>query len=143
MATFVLEDELRAALLAMSAVADIVGTRIYTDTFWSDTYPAICFEVDSEDRENTLTGRGGIDTGMVFADVNVICRADTRAASRTLAEAVRVNGTTPGTGLAGYTGTFDAWLEDEQPAAVPKDDKSNAHWFDVNMSCTLSWEEAT
>ena len=138
MATFVLEEELRTALLAMSDVTDIVGTRIWDEWFRTDTYPAVVFEIDNENRENGLNGRGG----RVYADVNVLCRADTRSASRTLSEAVRVNGDTqPGRGLAGYTGNFDAWLEDVQTAAVPKDDKSNAHWYDVNMSFVVSWAE--
>ncbi len=136
---FVIETELRAALLAMSAVTDIVATRIWDEWFRNDTYPSIVFEIDGENRENGLNGRGG----MVFADVNIICRANTRAASRALAEAVRVNGDVqPDTGLAGYTGNFDAWLEDMQPAAVPKNDKGTAHWYDMNMSFTVSWAEA-
>ena len=141
MAAFVIEEELRTALLAMSAVTDIVGTRIWTDVFWQDTYPAIMFEIDTEDRENGLSGRGGF----VFADVNVICRANTRAASRALSEAVRTNGDVvspaEGTGLAGFSGNFDSWLDDIQTSTTPKDDKSNAHWFDTNMSFTVQWEE--
>ena len=136
---FVVEEELRTALRAMSEVTDIVGTRIWDEWFRTNTYPAIVFEIDSENRENGLSGRGGL----VYASVNIICRADTRSDSRALAEAVRVNGDVqPGTGLAGYSGTFDAWLEDMQPAAIPKNDKSNAHWYDINMSFVLSWEEA-
>ena len=136
---FVLETELRAALLAMSEVTDIVGTRIWDEWFRSDTYPAIAFEIDSENRENALSGRGG----MVFASVNVVCRADTRVASRALAEAVRINGgISPGDGLAGYSGNFDAWLEDMTPAAVPKNDAGTSHWYDMNMSFVVSWTEA-
>ncbi len=139
MAAFVIETELRAAMLAMTAVTDIVDTRIWDEWFRNDTYPAIVFEIDNGFRENGLSGRGG----MVFADVNIICRANTRAESRTLAEAVRVNGTiSPGTGLAGYAGNFDSWLDDMQTAAVSKDDDSNAHWYDMNMSFRVQWEEA-
>ena len=136
---FVIETELRAALLAMSAVTDVVGTRIWDEWFRNDTLPAVVFEIDSENRQVGLSGRGG----MVFADINIICRANTRSASRALAEAVRVNGDVqPGIGLAGYSGNFDAWLEDIQPAAVPKNDKGTAHWYDMNMSFTVSWAEA-
>lgn len=136
---FVIEEELRAALLGMTAVTEIVGARIWDEYFRIDTYPAVVFEIDNEDRENGLNGR----SGMVFAQVNIICRANTRSASRTLAEAVRVNGgISPGTGLAGYAGNFDAWLEDMQPAAVPKNDKGTAHWYDINMSFVVQWEEA-
>ena len=136
---FVLESELRAALLGMTAVTDIVGTRIWDEWFHSDTYPAVVFEIDNERRENDIEGRGGL----VYADINIICRAETRLASRQLAEAVRVNGdTSPGTGLAGYSGNFDSWLEDMQAAVVPKNDSGNAHWYDTNMSFVLSWSEA-
>lgn len=135
----VIENELRSALLGMAAVTTIVADRIWDEWFRSATVPAIVFEIDAENRENDLTGRGGL----VFADVNLICRADTRAASRALAEAVRTNGSTsPGTGLAGYSGAFDAVLDNMQPAAVPKSEGSNAYWYDTNMSFTLSWSEA-
>lgn len=134
----VIEESLRAALLAMSEVTDLVSTRIWDEWFRSDTVPAIVFEIDSEDRENDLEGR----SGLVFADVNIICRADTRSVSRALAEAVRTNGTNePGNGLAGYSGDFDSWLEDTVPAAVPKKEGSNAYWYDTNMRFKLSWTE--
>jgi len=134
-----IETELRKALLGMTAVTAIVGERVWDEWFRSSAVPAIVFEIDSENRENDISGRGGL----VFADVNVICRADTRAASRALAEAVRTNGSTsPGSGLAGYSGAFDAVLDDTQPAAVPKAEGSNAYWYDTNMSFTLSWPEA-
>lgn len=135
---FVIEEELRAALLGMANVKAIVDTRIWDEWFRADTLPAIVFEIDSERRENDIGGRGG----MVFADVNIVCRANTRSASRALAEAVRVNGdTSPGTGLAGYTKNFDAWLEDMQSAAVPKNDSGTSHWYDMNMSFVISWQE--
>jgi len=132
-----IEAELRAALTGFSAVTAIVGARVWDEWFKNDTVPAVVFEIDNEDQENTLVGTGGL----IFADVNVICRANTRKAARALAEAVRINGTTPGTGLAGYTGRFDAWLEDRQNARVPKNDGGNAHWYDVNMSFKVSWSE--
>ena len=139
MAAFVVEEELRKALLGMSTVTAIVGTRIWDEWFRNETHPAIVFEIDSERRENSLDGRGG----MVFADVNIICRATTRLASRQLAEAVRLNGTSsPGTGLAGYSGTFDAWMDDMVSAAVPRGDSGNNYWYDTNMSFVLSWSEA-
>ena len=135
----IIEEELRAALKAMTAVTTIVGDRIWDEWFRSETIPAIVFEIDIESPQNDISGRGGL----VFAEVNVICRAATRAASRTLAEAVRTNGSiSPGSGLAGYTGDFDAVLEDMQAAAVPKNEGSNAYWYDTNMSFRISWTEA-
>ena len=135
----IIEESLRAALKAMTAVTTIVSDRIWDEWFRSETIPAIVFEIDMETPQNSLDGRGGL----VFADVNVICRAATRAASRTLAEAVRVNGyIEPGSGLAGYAGAFDAVLEDVTAAAVPKSEGSNAYWYDTNMSFAVSWSEA-
>lgn len=135
----IIEESLRAALKSMTAVTAIVSDRIWDEWFRTATVPAIVFEIDTENPANDLSGRGGL----VYADVNIICRAATRAASRTLAEAVRTNGSiSPGSGLAGYSGDFDAVLEDTQPAAVPKAEGSNAYWYDTNMSFSVSWEEA-
>lgn len=133
----VIEQELAKALAGMEKVRAIAADRIWDEWFRSNVTPAIVFEVDVENPQNSLDGRGGL----VFADVNVICRAETRAKSRELTEAVRVNGTDPGTGLAGYSGAFDAVLDDMQSAAVPKNDGSDQHWYDTNMSFTLSWSE--
>jgi len=134
-----IEIELNKTLLGMTAVVALVGDRVWDEWFRTSVVPAIVFEIDTENRENDISGRGGL----VFADVNIICRADTRAASRELAEAVRMNGSTsPGSGLAGYSGAFDAVLDDTQPAAVPKGEGSNAYWYDTNMSFTMSWPEA-
>jgi len=112
----VIEQELAKALSGLNRVRSLVSNRIWDEWFRSNETPAVVFEIDAERPQNSLDGRGGL----VFADVNVICRAETRAKSRELAEAVRVNGTDPGTGLAGYSGVFDAVLDDMQPAAVPK-----------------------
>lgn len=132
-----IESALRTALIGMSAVTDIVGNRVWDEWFRSETLPAIVFEFDNEFQENDITGHGG----HIFADVNVICRAETRKEARQLSEAVRTNGTSPGTGLAGYSNVFDAWLEDRQNAAVPKGDGGNSYWYDVNMSFRLQWSE--
>ena len=134
----IIEEELRTALVGMTAVTEIVGARVWDEWFRADTLPAVVFEFDNEDQENTLAGTGGL----IFANVNIICRAETRRESRLLSEAVRANNTTPGTGLAGYSGTFDAWLEDRQNAATPKGDAGNTYWYDTNMSFVLSWPEA-
>lgn len=133
-----IEKELRSVLLAMSAVTDLVVARIWDEWFRTEDVPSIVYEFDSETQENDLGGLGGL----VIGDVNIICRADTRAASRALALAVRLNGTSPGTGLAGYSSTkFDAWLDAQAAAAVPKGEGSNAYWYDTNMGFVLKWYE--
>ncbi|MDE2426782.1 MAG: hypothetical protein KGO96_12845 [Elusimicrobia bacterium] len=70
-----------------------------------DALPAIIVGPHEEMHENDLSGRGGAVewkglirvTSKVFADVRLIT------------EAIRNNGTSPGTGLAGYSGTMDGW----------------------------------
>ena len=132
-----IEKEICDALDNMDAVTTLVSTRIWDEWFRSDTYPAIVVEIDSETSQNTING-----TGIIFlASVNIICRADTRKASRALAEAVRLNGTDPGTGLAGYDGNFKAALVDRIPVATPKDAGGNAYWYDTNLDFMVTWAE--
>jgi hypothetical protein len=134
----IIEESLRAALKGMVAVTTIVSDRIWDEWFRSETLPAIVFEIDMENPQNDLSGRGGL----VLAEANIICRAATRSASRALAEAVRRNGSIePGSGLAGYSGAFDAMLDDIQTALTPKAEGSSAYWYDTNMSFALSWSE--
>jgi hypothetical protein len=140
-----IESDIVTALRAMSAVTALVGTsssaRIDVDVFGEKTtYPAILLEVDTEEPANSLDGKGGL----VFADVTLTCRATTRLASRALAEAVRLNGTSPGTGLAGYSASaFDAVLTDSQTAVVPYDEGSDRHYYDTVQTYLVSWTEST
>ncbi len=139
------EADIRTALLAMSAVTGLVGAsslaRIRPDRLHEDdTLPAVIVEVDSEVPQNDISGVGGLR----ISSVNLICRATTRAGSRALAEAVRTNGTNPGTGLAGYAGaSLDAVLETMTTAYVPKDDGSDQGWYDTNMDFTVIQTETT
>ncbi len=140
-----LEADIRTALLTMDAVTALVGAgslaRIRPDRLHEDdTFPAIIVEVDRETPQNDISGVGGLR----ISSVNLICRATTRAGSRALAEAVRVNGTNPGTGLAGYTSaTLDAVLESMTTGFVPKDDGSDQGWYDTNMDFTTIQTETT
>ena len=133
-----IERELRDALLSMSAVTTIVGTRVWCEWFRTDVLPAVVFEIDDETQQNAVSGKGSL----ILADVNIICRANTRAKSRELAEAVRTNGTSPGTGLAGWYGDlFTAILESRTPAAIPKEEGSTDYWYDMNLGFSLHWNE--
>ncbi len=140
-----MEELVRAALLTFTPVTDLVGgtgndARIETDRIdENDDLPAIIIEVDDERYQNDLSGT----SGRIYVDVNVVCRADDRTGSRALADAVRLNGTDPGTGLHGYKDTvlstvLDAWLEDIVNSATPRADASDRYWYDANMSfvCT-------
>lgn len=145
-----IEADIRSALLTMNAVTAIVGTgssaRIRPDRLHEDDDDSLAWiviEIDDERRENDLQGQGGL----IFASVNILCRAKTKAAARALAEAVRVNGTNPGTGLAGYGGgsgaTFDSYLESTATSYTPADDGSDQGFYDVNMQFTVIDSETT
>lgn len=142
------EDEVRKALLAMSAVTAYTGSDTTTarirpyklDPSDDETEEHIVIEVDSEVRENDLDGLGGLP----LCDVNVSCRAKTRTLANALAEAVRTNGTNPGTGLAGYGGSgteFHSWLESEVPSLIRYDDNSDRKWHTIEMHFKVQYSE--
>ncbi len=140
------EANLRTFLKTRDAVTAIVGAgddaRIRPDRLGeSDTPPAIIIEVDDENPRNTIDGLGGL----VYADVNIQCRAFEKEDARALAEAVRVNGTDPGTGMAGTSqAAFHAVLENTSAALfVPEDAASQRGYFVVDCLYTVSFYEVT
>ena len=145
------EADLRTYLLTLGTVTALVGTgdsaRIRPDRLQQgddETQPAIIVEVDNEKPLNTLDGKGG----RRYADVTLRCRAQTKAEARSLAEAIRVNGTDPGTGLAGYRGTisgtiYDAVLDDDQTSFGPAAEGSDQGYYDVFSNYVISWAETT
>ena len=144
-----LEGDIRTALLAMNAVTAIVGPgntariRPYQlDDRDDKTDEHIIVEVDFREPKNDITGIGGL----TFADVNISCRAMTPTLANALADAVKRNGTNPGTGLAGYGGSgtaFDSWLEDEVSGKTLWDDGSQRSWYTVEQSYRMCFTEAT
>ncbi len=143
-------ESLVAALKAMSAVTDLVGTgndaRIAAWLKQDVTIPengTIIVELDSTDHKNDLLGQGGLE----YHDINILARAPTASAASVLAEAIRVNGTDPGTGLAGFSDTplttlVDATLIDTTgPIVAVRDDGSTLPYFDINMTFECSQNE--
>ncbi len=136
-------ESIRVALLALSAVTDLVGTgdaaRIRPWYAQQDPIPAngsIITETQGvRDPLNDLGGLGGRD----HHDVNILCRAPTKEACRALARAVRFNGTDPGTGLHGITTTpidveIDCTLETETgPFPILRQDGSTKVWWEVEL----------
>lgn len=105
---------LKGLLLTKSAVTDLVGTRIRFDQLSDkDILPAIVIDVQGEENETDLSGAGGLIT----ATVEIRAIATTKKQAADIAEAIRTNGTDPGTGLQGYTGPAvdadirAAWLD--------------------------------
>lgn len=146
MASIELFTEISAALLAMEAVTAIVGhhangdpntdpqaAKIWNSWERAPQVPCIVIDVDSEDSQNDLGGRA---VGKI-ATVTVTCRANTHADSDALADAVETNGTDPGTGLAGYEGTFFAVHERTVHSETPKGEGSSDHWYDHVMEFTV------
>lgn len=144
-----IEETLVAFLKTLSAVTDIVGTgnnaRIRPDRLEeSDSRPTIEMEIDDEDPQNSLDGLGGL----VYADVSIFSSARSKEAARALAEAIRLNGTDSGTGLAGVKTTvggvqFDAVLESTQMDYKSLNDGSSRGNYTVNSLYIVSFMETT
>lgn len=144
-----IEATLTTYLKTLGAVTAIVGTgndaRIRPDRLEeSDSRPAIAIEIDDEDPQNSLDGLGGL----VYADVSIFSSARTKTAARALAEAIRLNGTDPGTGLAGVCTTvggvqFDAVLESTQVDYKSLNDGSGQGNWTVNSLYVVSFTETT
>lgn len=143
-----IEEKVRDALVAMSAVTAKVGTgssaRIYPDTFPETlkfaNLPAICVQVDTADTSNYLGGAGSL----TFAELTVICRDDKREDAHSLAEAVKWNGANPGTGLTSHSSTLTVeTFDSEVPSYTPADDGSSRGYYDINLVFTISFAEQT
>jgi hypothetical protein len=145
-----LEGDIRTALLAMNAVTALTGSaarsariRPYALQAIDDRLEEhIIIEVDATPRQNTLDGAGA----MILADVNLSCRALTRAEASALAQAVKTNGTSLGTGFAWYGGSgtaFHAWIEDETPSLIHwKDGTKERVWHTIELSMKAQYSEA-
>ena len=146
-----IEEDIRTALLAMDAVAEFNGSGSgdtivirpdYLEEDDTSTTPHIVLDIDRDTPQNDISGVGGLR----YVEVTITCRATTKADSKSLAEAVRVNGTNPGTGLAGYGGSgtsFDAVLMDEVRAVESFDDNSGRWWHVAVQSYVASYTETT
>lgn len=66
----------------------------------SDELPYVIIEVPDAEVFGDLSGEGGL----VSAEVVIRCRSASVIEADAIGEAVRTNGTDPGTGLAGYDG---------------------------------------
>jgi hypothetical protein len=139
--------DIRTALLAMDAVTALVGTgddaRFRPDRVDDrddKAQPHIVIDIDRATPQNSIDGLGGL----TYAEVNISCRAATRTKADALALAVKRNGTSPGTGLAGYGGSgtaFHAVLEDEVNSEVPREDGSQRTWYTVEQTYVMSQSE--
>lgn len=130
-----LSTEIRTAILAVSAVTDIVGTgddaKIWDSWDRTNDTPMIVIELDEEEEEPELDGT----CEWVTAEVTITCRAENQVDSHALQRVVR-------SALNGYVGTFDANLNHSVPSRPPKEDGSKFHWYDEVMNWTMTFSEA-
>lgn len=156
------EEMIRAQLLAFGAVTDLVGDRVYPDVIPQLTdaerelmrgegvylRPTIVIDMIDETPQNTLDG----GDGMVIATVSVRCVAQTKKTARKVSQAVRVNGTNPGSGLAGFNGLTDISAEKQQISAVhirnefaaePWPDGNDEYLFEVASIYEVTYYQVT
>lgn len=81
-----IHEAIRTRLTSVSAVTALVGTRVYPGILpQNPKMPAIVYQRIGEVRDSVM----GVDSGVVFADVQVSAWATTLTAARDLANEVR------------------------------------------------------
>lgn len=140
------EQWLRDLLLTFEAVTALVGQRIRPDELHEkDGTPALLIELQLIDHMNTLDGLGGL----AKASVHVTALSERKSVARTVQEAVRLNGTDPGTGLAGYTGEAgngfldSATLQRTVCTFRPFDEGGDEGWHAVTGEYEVMYQEVT
>ena len=139
-----IEEGLRSFLLTLDAVTALTTTIRPDELATGDTLPAITITVETEEPQNSLDGLGGL----VNATITISSLSETKAEARAIAEAIRINGTNPGTGLAGYTGlagtfTIDAYLIDRSSGYVAEEDGSDTGLYAVDSTYNIWFAETT
>lgn len=141
-----IEDAIVAKLLTLTAVTAITTTIRPDQLAQTDnpkTTPGIIVSVDEETFDDQNIG-GTADVVTAMVAISAISASKTRA--RLLAEAIRSNGTNPGTGLQGCrvrngTVDFDMMLEKRSSGYVPNMDGSDSGLFAVESVFTVKYYE--
>lgn len=144
-----IEEAVTAQLLTMAAVTAISST-IRPDELLEEDLPrgdgaaAILIHGLEEHFENTVDGKCSLVSAMLT--ISALCRNKARA--RSLSEAIRTNGTDPGTGLAGANVTtgdlpFMAMLEDRSAGMVRDQDGGDTGIHSVDSVYYLTFTETT
>lgn len=144
-----IEEAVRAKLLTMSAVTAITTiVRVEQAEQRDDILgaAAVLILLDAEVFEEGQTIDGRCELVIATMTISAISGKSTRA--RALAEAIRTNGTVPGTGLQGCNVTglgldFEAMLERRTYGTVPNEDGSDSGLFSVDSIFTVLYRETT
>jgi len=144
----ILEQALASLIGTFSAVTALCGSRIYPDEVpqaAAKTYPQMEIEIEEENYQDseTLDFLGGL----VMATVRIRTISNLKSQARALAEALRTNGTDPGTGLAGYDGTVNsmlikAKLDHKQSGYIPEEDGSDSGRYAVDSTYSITFQES-
>lgn len=132
-----IEDGLRAYLLTIPAITNVVGTRIRPDKIHqSDVLPIILYEVTEEESATDLDGDGGF----CMAKFTISCQAETRSVARGLAEEIRL-------ALQGYEGpagneTIDAAIVGKlRSGFVDAEEDSEKGFYAFERIVTIQYQE--
>lgn len=141
-----IHDDLRAFLLTLSAVTDVVGsTKVRPDVAEQDDEPPyIVIQTRRIDHANSLDGLGGL----AKATIEIHCVSLSAVERWEMVEDVRINDTNPGTGLAGYSGTagtreIEAHLTDTVSGFNPATDGSEKDVYYCVSTYIVEYAEAT
>jgi len=141
-----IHDDIRAFLLTLSAVTDVVGsTKVRPDIAeQADAPPYIVIETRRIEHANDLDGLGGL----AKATIEIHCVSDSAVERWDMVEDVRINDTDAGTGLAGYSGTagtrtIHAHLTDTVSGVTPATDGSEKDVYWCVSTYIVEYNETT
>lgn len=144
-----IEEAVAAQLLTMSAVTAITSTIRPDDMLMSDLprgdgAAAVLIGDLQEHFENDIDGT----CSLVAARLTIAAVCRNKARARALSEAIRTNGTDPGTGLAGANVTtgdlpFMAMLEERSAGMVWDQDGGDTGIHSVDSVYYLTFNETT
>lgn len=140
-----LETALRTKILALDAVSALTTTVRWDKLDEDDdlkTVSAVVISVEQEEPYNDLAGVGGL----VKATVRISSLSESKARARSIAEAIRINGSNPGTGLAGFSGVsngveMDCILQRNELGFFPYIDDSDDGFYFVDSIYQVDYGE--
>ena len=141
-----IHDSIRAFLLTLDAVTDVVGTaKIRSEVAEQrDAPPWITVSTTRIEHHNTLDGLGGL----AKATVEIKLVTESAVDRWDMVEDVRINDTNPGTGLAGYSGIageneIHAHLIDTEAGFTPSQDGTERDLYSCLSTYVVEYNETT
>ena len=133
----VIEEALKAKLIADATILGLVSTRVYPGIIpQSGTMPCIMYRQIFGGRDHVMAGA----SGLVHSTYEIICVADTYAEAKSVSEAVRSE-------LDGYNGTAsgvviqDISLIDEEDMPNIEDESEKLRKHRKQLTFTIWYKE--